>query len=403
MNVLRSLNLYYIAVMLMILFACLWKKTTSIFFLKHINSYHPSIRFTVEIEDNSSLPFLDVLVNKEGIHFSTGLFWKQTFTGLYTDFASLSPTRYKINLVCILVFRAFHICSLFVNIHKEIVKIKQILLANCFPGTLIDKVICNFLNLQYILHTKPKDKGEGKPHFTCCLPYLGNRSFMIRNNITKLFKAHYRDIQVQFIFKSAKRVSSLFQYKDRIPTLVCSNVVYKFSCSCCNATYYSETNMNLLIRCNEHIGINRNGREIVSLSPSSIRDHVKQTGHSASIEDFRVISKSSNSYDLLIHESPLIQRDRPSLNSNLLLFNCCYLTSFQPPVQFYSNFKQYISPLFFILFLSYNTFPTVFHIFSQYFFPLLLRLFLCPLYITWFSIHSLFYHLIYAPFSPHIS
>ena len=63
------------------------------------------------------------------------------------------------------------------------------------------------------------------------------------------------------------------------------------------------------------IGINRNGREIVSSSPSSIRDYVKQTGHTASIDDFRVISKSSNSYDLLIHESLLIQRDRPSLIS----------------------------------------------------------------------------------------
>ena len=101
----------------------------------------------------------------------------------------------------------------------------------------------------------------------------------------------------------------------RIPTLVCSNVIYKFSCSGCNAFYYGKTNRNLLIRCNEHLGININGRELSSLSPSSIRDHVKQTGHTASFDDFCVISKISNLYDLLIHESLLIQRDKPSLNS----------------------------------------------------------------------------------------
>ena len=298
---------------------CLFKEKNDIYlFLDHINSYPSSIRFTVEIEENSSLPFLDILVYKEGIHFSTGgLFRKQTFTGLYTAFASLSPTTYKINLVRILVFCAFHICSSFVNFHKEIAKIKQILLANCFPGSFIDKVIFNFLNLQYILHTKPKDKVEGKSRITCCLSFLGNRSFRIRNNINKLIKDHYRDIQVQFIFKSTKRVSSLFQYKDRIPTLVCSNVVYKFSCSGCNATYYRKTNRNLLIRCNEYLGINRNGHEIVSSRPSSIRYHIKQTGHTASIDDFCIISKSNNSYDLLINESLLIQRDRPSLNSQL--------------------------------------------------------------------------------------
>ena len=250
--------------MLMILFACLRKKMASIFFSTILIVIIPALGLQLKLKTIVLCPFLDILVYKEGIHFSTGLFRKQTFTGLYTDFASLSPTRYKINLVRILVFCAFHICSSFVNFHKEIVKIKQIRLANGFPGSLIDKVIFSFLNLQYILHTKPKDKGEGK---------------------------------------------------DCIPTLVCSNVVYKFSCSGCNATYYGKTNRNLLIHCNEHLAINRNGHEIVSSSPSSIRDHIKQTGHTMSIGDFHIISKSSNSYDLLIHESLLIQRDRPSLNS----------------------------------------------------------------------------------------
>ena len=50
-------------------------------------------------------------------------------------------------------------------------------------------------------------------------------------------------------------------------------------------------------------------------SPSSNRDYVKQTGHIASIDDFCIISKTDNSYDLLIHESLLLQKDRPILNS----------------------------------------------------------------------------------------
>ena len=165
-----------------------------------------------------------------------GLFRKQTFTGLYTDISSLSPTRYKINLVHILVFCAFHICSLFVNFHKEIVRVKQIFRANCFAVTLIDKVIRNFFNRQFIPHTKPMDKVEDKPPNICCFSYLGNRRFRIRNYITKLIKANYRNVRVQFIFKWAKRVSSLFQYEDRVPTLVCSNFIYKFSCSGCDST-----------------------------------------------------------------------------------------------------------------------------------------------------------------------
>ena len=82
------------------------------------------------------------------------------------------------------------ICSSFVNFHKEIVKIKQVVLTNRFPCSLIDKVICNFLNRQYTPHTRPKDKREYKPRIICCLPYFGNHSFRIRNYITKLDNVH---------------------------------------------------------------------------------------------------------------------------------------------------------------------------------------------------------------------
>ena len=51
---------------------------------------------------------------------------------------------------------------------------------------------------------------------------------------------------------------------------------------------------------------------------SSIRDHIKDTGHNASIDDFCIIDNTSNEFDLLIHESLLILRDRPTLNQQIL-------------------------------------------------------------------------------------
>ena len=40
---------------------------------------------------NDNLPFLDVLVKHEQTGFSTSLYRKKTFTGLYTDYASVAP------------------------------------------------------------------------------------------------------------------------------------------------------------------------------------------------------------------------------------------------------------------------------------------------------------------------
>ena len=49
--------------------------------------------FTDEIEKENS--FLDVLVSRDSNCFSTSLYRKPTFSGLYSDFTSFMPIKYK--------------------------------------------------------------------------------------------------------------------------------------------------------------------------------------------------------------------------------------------------------------------------------------------------------------------
>ena len=65
-------------------------------FLDHINSYHPNIKFTVKLEMDDTLPFLDVSVTHDQNSFLTSLYRKKTFTGLYTDFGTLSPNNVRL-------------------------------------------------------------------------------------------------------------------------------------------------------------------------------------------------------------------------------------------------------------------------------------------------------------------
>ena len=83
----------------------------------------------------------------------------------------------------------------------------------------------------------------------------------------------------------------------------------------CHSYYYGKTYRNAKIRCNEYLGISKSGSKLASPIPSSIWDHMKQAGHSASLDDFSIISKTDNSFELLIHERLSIQRDSPCLNS----------------------------------------------------------------------------------------
>jgi len=52
-------------------------------FISHLNSLHPSLRFTHEKESNHSLPFLDVLVERRDCEFSTSVYRKPTFIDWY--------------------------------------------------------------------------------------------------------------------------------------------------------------------------------------------------------------------------------------------------------------------------------------------------------------------------------
>ena len=55
-------------------------------FHNHLNSQNDSIQFIIEKEDNNSLPFLDVLVTKEGNRMTTSIYRKPTHTDQYLHY-----------------------------------------------------------------------------------------------------------------------------------------------------------------------------------------------------------------------------------------------------------------------------------------------------------------------------
>ena len=105
-------------------------------FFTHLNSLHPSLRFIREKESNSSLPFLDVLVERQNSDFVTSVYRKPTFTGQYLRWNSFSSTKRKTNLISTLVHKAFMIC-LKSKLEPELNKIRSILINNGYPEYVI--------------------------------------------------------------------------------------------------------------------------------------------------------------------------------------------------------------------------------------------------------------------------
>ena len=74
-------------------------------FKYYLNLQHANIKFTPETEMNNSLSFLDMKIVRENNKFTTSVYHKPTFSGVFTNFESFVPNSYKYALIFTLLQR----------------------------------------------------------------------------------------------------------------------------------------------------------------------------------------------------------------------------------------------------------------------------------------------------------
>ena len=156
------------------IFACVSNKQEAITVLTYINQQHPNIRFTVEHETNSKLPFLDTSVIRKANGYCTTIYCEKTFTGVYLNWTSLTARRYKICLIRCLAERIWRIVSDKDERLIEIEKLKIILTKNEYPIDDIDQTITKFLELKSRQETSSVATVEKLKRFLK-LPYVNRR------------------------------------------------------------------------------------------------------------------------------------------------------------------------------------------------------------------------------------
>ena len=233
-------------------------------FLNYLNHQHPNISFTSELEKDGKLPFLDVEISRSNGKFSTSVYRKPTFTGLFTHFHSFIPLAYKRSLVSCLLHRIFNLCSNYENFYVQLEVVRKLFNLNGFPSHMFDQLVRRFLNKIFepkpVVHTAPKKT----VYF--CLPFTGSHSLQIRTQITRLCNAAYPHLNIRFVFRSSTRISSFFPFKDKVPKFLKSGVVYLFKCRRCSASYVGQTTRHLHTRVSEHLGISRDRKTVIQSS-----------------------------------------------------------------------------------------------------------------------------------------
>ena len=104
--------------------------------LVEINNLHPSLKFTIEREVDSSIPFLDMRITRSGDTLQSTWYTKPTDTGLTMNYHALAPTRYKKSVVIGFIHQIFYACSSWKTFHESLVKAKSILQRDQYPEIL---------------------------------------------------------------------------------------------------------------------------------------------------------------------------------------------------------------------------------------------------------------------------
>ena len=175
---------------------------------------------------------------------------------------------------------------------------------------MFDHLVRRFFN--NIFKPKPTVHTVLKKIIYFCLLFIGSHSLQFGTKVTRLRNAAYPHLNIRFVFRSSTRISSFFPCKDKVPKFLTSSVVYLFKCRCCSASYVGQPRA---IYTSEHLGITPiTGKPSSSPVMSDIFSHINTTGHSANFDDVKIFSSCSDSCELMIHESLLISKLKPSLN-----------------------------------------------------------------------------------------
>ena len=123
---------------------------------------------------------------------------------------------------------------------------------NGYPIWFFNKFLQRFFTVDNDL--SDHEHSEANPVVYLNVPYIGKESRRFVGRLAKLFHIKF-DVKVSDIYKTFK-TGTYFQLKWHTPLLLCSNVVYKYTCSCIlNLTYIGKSTWHLSTRVGEHLNV----------------------------------------------------------------------------------------------------------------------------------------------------
>ena len=291
--------------------------------LELFNTYNRHIQFTVEMEQNNSVPFLDMLVIRTHDNvLKTKWYRKPYCSNRFISYFSYHPIKTKINLILGMKNRAVKLTH--PSFRKEALELLRVIsLDNSYPVSLINKLL---FSTQYeisenIVERIPQQltlstQGAGVSGRSVTHETINNRSFIRYfslphiEGLTDKLCTVFKHIDIKIARKQTRPLSLIFS-KTKMPLakLENYNIVYKIPCGGCNLSYIGQTSRSLKGRITSHKSDCTTGK-----LTSALAEHFVQWGHNFDWGSAEILEKVNEYHKRTFLEMVHINRESPNMN-----------------------------------------------------------------------------------------
>ena len=278
--------------------------------LNEINQLHPKLKFTMEMEEDGKLPFLDMEIRHHENKLSSTWYVKPTDTGLIMNYHALAPKRYKRSVVQSFVHRIHRCCSSWENITSSQQRAKYILVKNQYPPEFYEPIIGEAMNkiqaqaqqTEGTVQTEQQPQTAGESTKYCML--VQYRGALTDQFVRNLYESK---VPVQPVVTLRKIRTFVSQLKVKVPDEISSRVVYEITCPSCGACYVGQTSRHTCTRLGEH----------KTKKKQPVRIHFEPCAKRlAHMKDLRILHRTTRGRDFLeTLEALYIREIEPTLNT----------------------------------------------------------------------------------------
>ena len=249
------------------------------------------------------MPFLDMLVTpQDDGTLTTSVYRKPIHTDLYLQWDSHHNLACKYIAINTLTHRAKAVCSNSKLLEEELKHPHEVLYQCKYPKWAINKVLINkSIEEQETEETRAETAARHRKKCHIVVPYT--------KGLCESYKTICSKYGVQVYFKGGNTLKNLLMFpKDKESITKHSNIIYwyKYGRTECDDEYTGESARTFEERYRDYLK-----------AQSPIFEHNNVTGHTKSVENFKIIGREGHGMARTIKEAIYIRVNNPTLNRNI--------------------------------------------------------------------------------------